>query len=146
MTRRRPRAIGTAAESALVAWLKTDGWPDADRIPLSGNRDRGDVVVCRSPLVVVECKAGATAEAASGNLIRDWLAQTGTERANAGAVLAALVVRRYRRPVRDWDVWMDAASWLHLLDHLPWESRDAPWPLRSSLADWSAMAKAWADL
>ena len=143
--KRRPRAVGTAAESAVVAWLKTDGWPDADRIPLSGHRDRGDVVVCRSPLIVLECKAGATAEAASDNLIRDWLRQTETERANAGAVIAALVVRRFRRPVAAWDVWMPAASWLHLLDGTGVDSVDAPWPLRASLADWSDMTKAWAD-
>ena len=46
--------------------------------------------------------------------------QTETERSNAGAQLAVLVVRRFRRPVALWDAWMDAASWGLLIDRLPW--------------------------
>ena len=121
---RRPRDIGTAGETAARRWLQSDGWPDADRQPLRGTRDCGDLIVCRSPRIIAECKAGNAAETASSGLIGQWLAQTETERVNAGAVLAVLIVRRHRRPVGLWD---------------------APWSLRASLQDWSAMAKAWAD-
>lgn len=142
---RRPKDIGTAGETAVKRWLLDNGWPDADRQPLRGNRDTGDLVVCRQPLIIAECKAGAMAENASDALIRTWLEQTETERRNAGAQLGVLVVRRFRRPVGLWDAWMDAASWMMLLDGSGLDATDAPWPLRASLADWSEMAAGWAD-
>ena len=142
---RRPRDIGTSAETAVKRWLQDDGWPDCERRPLAGNRDEGDLTVCRSPLIIAEVKAGATADKASDNLIREWLEQTETERANAGAELAVLVVRRFRRPVGAWDAWMPMASWVYMCVgySLPWVTQEAPWPLRASLADWSTIAKEW---
>jgi hypothetical protein len=142
---RRPKDIGTSAETAVKRWLNDNGWPDADRQPLRGTRDTGDLVICRSPLLIAEVKAGAMAENASDNLIRTWLEQTETERHNAGADLAVLVVRRFRRPVGLWDVWADAVSWGVLsYGHLPEIAGIvAPWPLRASLADFSDMARQW---
>ena len=142
---RRPRDIGTAGETAAKRWLQDNGWPDADRQPLRGTRDCGDLTVCRYPLIVAEVKAGNAAETAPSGLIGQWLAQTETERVNAGAVLAVLIVRRHRRPVGLWDAHMPAEGWLTLLDGSDVGGRDAPWPLRASLADWSCAAKAWAD-
>ena len=144
--KRRPRDIGTAAETAAKRWLQDNGWPDADRQPLRGTRDCGDLTVCRSPLIVAEVKAGNAAETAPSGLIGQWLAQTETERVNAGAVLAVLIVRRHRRPVGLWDAHMPAAGWLTLFDgSTDAAGWDSPWPLRASLGDWSAMAKAWVD-
>ena len=146
MARRSSRAVGTSAETAAKRWLIADGWPDADRQPLRGIRDCGDLTVCRSPRIIAEVKGGAAADTASAGLIAEWLAQTETERVNAGADLAVLIVRRHRRPVGLWDAHMPAAGWLTLLDGSTDVSGwDAPWPLRASLQDWSAMAKAWAD-
>jgi Holliday junction resolvase-like predicted endonuclease len=139
----RPKDIGTSAETAVKRWLQDNGWPDADRQPLRGSRDEGDLIVCRRPLIVAEIKAGQVAEKASDNLIREWLEQTETERANSRADVGVLVVRRFRRPVALWDAWMDAASWGLLLDGRPWRTLDAPWPLRASLADFSDMARQW---
>ena len=144
--KRRPRDIGTAAETAAKRWLVDDGWPDADRQPLRGVRDCGDLIVCRSPRIVAECKGGVAADTASAGLIADWLAETETERVNAGAVLAVLIVRRHRRPVGLWAAHMPAAGWLTLFDgSTDAAGWDSPWSLRASLADWSEMAKAWAD-
>lgn len=38
----RNKAKGTAAESAVVAWLR-QWWPHTERRALSGNADRGDI-------------------------------------------------------------------------------------------------------
>lgn len=39
------RSKGTRWESTIVEFLHEHGFPWADRVPLSGNRDRGDVTV-----------------------------------------------------------------------------------------------------
>ena len=125
---RRPKDIGTAGESAARRFLVDDGWPDCERRALTGNRDTGDLTVCRRPLVIA-----------------DWIEQTDTEAVHAGAVLGVLIVaRKYRNP-RDWDAYMRAADWALLLtgDEVLWP--DAPWPMRVSVEHWSQMAKAWAD-
>ena len=142
---RRPKDIGTSAETAARRFLVDDGWPDCERRALAGNRDTGDLTVCRRPLIVAEVKAGHAADKASPKVIADWLEQTDTEAVHAGAVLGVLIVaRKYRNP-RDWDAWMRACDWALLLAGDEVLPTDAPWPMRASLADWSAMAKGWAD-
>jgi len=141
----RSKAKGTATETAAQRWLVADGWPDCERIVQHGVYDQGDLVICRAPKVIAECKGGAAAENASAAVIDDWLAQTATERVNAGALLGVLIVRRHRRPVHLWDAWMIAADWLSMLvGHAVMDSY-APWPMRTSLAHWSQIAKAWAE-
>ena len=142
---RRPKDIGTSAETAARRFLVDDGWPDCERRALACNRDTGDLTVCRRPLIVAEVKAGKAADKAGPKVIDDWLEQTDTEAVHAGADLGVLIVaRKYRNP-RDWDAYMRACDWVLVLtgDEVLWP--DAPWPMRTSLADWSAMAKAWAD-
>jgi hypothetical protein len=142
---RRPKDIGTAGESAARRFLVDDGWPDCERRALAGNRDTGDLTVCRTPLIIAEVKAGHAADKASPKVVDAWLEQTDTEAVHAGADLAVLIVaRKYRHP-RDWDAYMCAADWALLLTGYWMLPTDAPWPMRTSLADWSAMAKAWAD-
>ena len=142
---RRPKDIGTAAETAARRFLVDDGWPDCERRALAGNRDTGDLTVCRRPLIIAEVKAGHAADKASPKVIDDWLEQTDTEAVHAGADLGVLIVaRKYRNP-RDWDAYMRACDWVLLLtgDEVLWP--DAPWPMRVSVEHWSQMAKAWAD-
>lgn len=86
------KRIGTPFESALVKYAKENGFPWADRIPLSGALDRGDVSLC--PGLIVECKAGNAAEHASDEQIRKWLAETERERVNANAAIGLLVTKR----------------------------------------------------
>ena len=145
MAKRTPKAIGTRAESACRDWLKTNGWPTCDRQPLRGNRDHGDLIVCHAPKIVAEVKAGKTAEKASDGLIRDWLLQTEDEAVNAGADLGVLIVRRFGRPPALWDAYMPSSDWITILTNDSVLPQDAPWPLRSSLADWSTIAQGWAD-
>ena len=142
----RPKDIGTAAETAAKRFLQANGFPECDRQPLRGNRDQGDLVVCRDPLVIAEVKGGQMAEKASAAVIAEWLEQTETEAVHAGADLAVLIVRRHRRPVGLWDTYMRANDWALLLTGDSILPTDAPWPLRASLGDWSRMAWEWADV
>jgi hypothetical protein len=134
---------GTLIESRVRAYLLANGWPDCDRQPLRGSRDQGDLIVCRAPVIIAECKArkGTISE----RTIADWMEQTETEAVHAGAVSAVLIVARHGIRVGEYDAIMRANDWALLLTEDSLMVRDAPWPMRASLADWSAMAKAWAD-
>lgn len=88
----RPRDIGTTAETAVVRYLRTHGWPYAERRALAGAADLGDIT--GTPGICWEIKAGKTAEKASDGLIRDWLDETETERRHAGADIGVLVTKR----------------------------------------------------
>jgi hypothetical protein len=115
----RPKAIGTAGESAVVAFLRTHGFPGAERRALAGSLDLGDITGC-GPLVI-ECKAGKTAESASSGVILQWLAETRTETRNAGADYGLLVTKRAGRGstrTGDWWVYMDSPT-LFALAGLP---------------------------
>lgn len=88
----RPKAVGTAGETAVVRVFQARGWPHAKRHALSGSKDIGDLNV--HPDIVVEVKAGNAARTASDALIAKWLEETETERVNARAQIGLLVVAR----------------------------------------------------
>lgn len=86
----RPKAIGTAGETAVARWLQANGIA-AERLPLYGALDRGDLA---SPCVCWEVKAGAAAKTASDGQVDKWLVETERERINANAVYGVLVMAR----------------------------------------------------
>lgn len=88
----KPKNIGTARETAVVKHARVSGFPDAERLALTGSADQGDIRLCRG--VIIECKGGATAKAAGFGQITQWAAETERERVNAGADLGVLVVQR----------------------------------------------------
>ena len=88
----RPKQVGTAAETAVVRTARRLGFPNADRLALTGALDRGDVGLC--PGVIIEVKGGAAAKNASDTLVDVWLAETERERVHAGAAHAFLVTAR----------------------------------------------------
>ena len=88
----RPKSIGTAAETAVVRYLREHGFPHAERRALAGSYDLGDVTGC--PGLVVEVKGGAKAKNASDGLVHAWLMETETERVNAHADIGLLVLQR----------------------------------------------------
>lgn len=91
----KPRKKGTAAETAVVRHARANGFPHADRQPLRGNRDCGDLTLC--PGVIVEVKnyaGGPGLGRPAPNILALWLDQTELERTNAAADLALLVVKR----------------------------------------------------
>lgn len=88
----KPRAIGTAAETAVCKYLVGHGFPHAERRSLKGILDQGDITGI--PGVCVEVKGGAAAKTASDGQIDAWLTETETERRNARADLGVLIVQR----------------------------------------------------
>ena len=81
----RGRDKGTWAETATVDYLQTVGFPQADRLTLKGNKDRGDVGLC--PGVIAEVKNDKSMD------ISGWLRETEVERGHANAAVAFLVVK-----------------------------------------------------
>ncbi len=78
--------MGTAVETAAVTWFRENGFPEAERIALSGSLDRGDIRLVRDPLVVVECKRGK-----QGIKLTPWMNELRREIVNAGAELGLLL-------------------------------------------------------
>ena len=89
-TRNRSKAIGTAAETAVVRYLRANGWPAAERRALKGVLDEGDIT--GTPGICWEVKARS--RPVSDEQITAWLVETEIERANAGAEIGILVIRR----------------------------------------------------
>jgi hypothetical protein len=128
----RPKAIGTAAETAVVRAARRHGFPGADRLTLTGRHDRGDVGLC--PGVILEVKGGETARNASDALVESWLDESSREAFHASADVAFLVVQRRGVGAPNAHRWW---AWWRLgwLEHLraP-ETRDVePTPVRMQL-------------
>ncbi|KUJ65599.1 hypothetical protein ACZ90_45945, partial [Streptomyces albus subsp. albus] len=77
---------GTSAESAVVAYLRSRGFIQAERRALNGSQDRGDVAGI--PGTVLEVKNCARTELAS------WVDEAEIERVNDGASLGAVWSKR----------------------------------------------------
>jgi hypothetical protein len=90
--KRRPRDIGTAAESATVKYLAANGFPHAERRSLRGHLDAGDIT--GTPSVCWEVKGGEAAKMASDLTITGWMAELAAETVNAKADVGVLVVQR----------------------------------------------------
>jgi sugar phosphate isomerase/epimerase len=103
------KAKGTRHESNIVAFLRANGFPWADRVPLSGARDRGDVTIGPgSP--VIEAKNQQRYSWA------EWLDEALAEAANADAPFGVVWAhRRGRSNAGDGYVVMDGRTFVHLL-------------------------------
>lgn len=88
----RPKAIGTAGETAAVRHAVPNGFPGAERLALHGTLDEGDAALC--PGAGLEVKSGKAAETASDAQIAAWMAETETERINRRADVMLLVLKR----------------------------------------------------
>jgi hypothetical protein len=99
----KPKAIGTAAETAVVRALRRLGFPGAERRALTGALDQGDVTGCVG--ICWEVKGGAAARTASDGQVAEWLAETEKERANAGADIGVLVLQRSGVGAANADRW-----------------------------------------
>lgn len=81
----KPKNKGTAGESAVVAYLRTAGFPYAERLALQGGKDRGDITGI--PGIVIEVKA------VQEYAFNSWLREARTERDNAGADFGIVVAK-----------------------------------------------------
>ena len=104
----RSRAIGTAWESAIVDFLRTRGWPTAERRAMGGANDRGDIAGVIG--IVIEAKNARTIDLAS------WWREAEQERANDRARHAVLwLKRRGKSSAGDGWVVMDGETLVELL-------------------------------
>src|SRR5690242_19433590 len=113
----RPKAIGTAAETAFVRHARADGFDDEDptirahRIILNGALDEADVSLC--PGVLVEVKGGQAAEQASDAKVLEWLDETERELRNRGAEVGFLVRKRKGKGSASVGAWhAHMAGWI----------------------------------
>lgn len=90
--KRRPRDIGTAAESAVVRAIRPRGFPSAERRALRGTQDAGDIT--GTPGVCWSVKGGAAARSASDGQVSLWLRDLDEQIDNAGANVGVLVIQR----------------------------------------------------
>jgi hypothetical protein len=88
----KPKAIGTACETATVRYLVPNGFGGAERPALHGSLDEGDIT--GTPGVGWEVKGGHAAETASDAQIAAWLLEAEIERVNRGADVGVLVLKR----------------------------------------------------
>jgi len=91
---------GTAAETAAVRVLQAFGFLDAERIPLKGSNDHGDVRVRRG--LHLEVKAGQAAHRASLAQIERWVEESEKQGRQAGCPCYLLVKRAGKSRPEDW--------------------------------------------
>ena len=82
----KARAKGTKLETDVVAYMKANGWPHAERHAQHGHKDVGDINI--GPGVVIECKAEARFDLAG------WIAELEHEMFNADTDDGVVVVKR----------------------------------------------------
>ena len=104
----RPKAIGTAAETAVVRYLAAHGFPAAERRALHGATDLGDIT--GTPGLCWEVKGGDAAKDASDKRVAAWFDEAREEAGNAGATYGFLIVARRRKNVRDWWAVIDVCD------------------------------------
>lgn len=104
----RSRAKGTAHETAIVRHLNAHGYPGADRAPLRGNKDQGDIVGI--PGVCIEAKNCKTLTPSL------WLDQLEVEMINSEAETGVVIAkRRGTTDIGKCYALMTVDTWLALL-------------------------------
>jgi hypothetical protein len=102
------RAKGTGAETAVVNYLRVQGWPHAERRALGGAKDRGDIAGVVS--TVIEVKNCARMELAQ------WVDEAEVEAGNDDAMYGVVWhKRRGRGSPSGWFVTMSGATFTALL-------------------------------
>jgi hypothetical protein len=110
----RARSKGTGAETALVRWLQAEGWPAAERLPLQGRFDKGDVRWV--PWLAVEVKNVRTPR------YGEWLREAEAERVNLGADFGAVVHKPHGTGLGSagqWHVVMTLEQFAALIREVP---------------------------
>lgn len=82
----KQKAKGTSAETAVVKFLKENGFPYAERRALTGNYDKGDITGC-GPLVF-EVKNHAKLDLAG------WVKELIVEMENADVMTGCVVAKK----------------------------------------------------
>lgn len=111
----RSKIKGTAAETDVVRFLATVGFPHAERRALKGAQDRGDIAGI--PGVAIEVKNCAQTQLAA------WLDEAAVERANDKADYGFVwFKRRGKSSPGSWFVLMDGNQLVRILGELGYGS------------------------
>lgn len=99
---------GTAAETAVVNWLQSQGRPHVERRSLHGTNDRGDIAGI--PCVVIEVKNHAKMT------LSEWVSELEVEIANDKADTGVVIhKKRGTTNVGQWYATLPVALWHKLL-------------------------------
>ena len=101
---------GAQWETDVVAFLKANGFPAAERRVREGAKDRGDIAGI--PGVVIECKNEARIN------LPGYLREAEAERVNADAAIAPVFVKRRGKGVKDGYMVMDIETGVWMLRHM----------------------------
>lgn len=102
---------GTAAETAVVKYLKANGFPKAERRALQGNLDKGDISGIDD--VVFEVKDHKKME------LSGWVKELEVEVDNADAITGAVIHKRKgTTDVGEWYATMPVYMFLSLIREL----------------------------
>lgn len=118
---------GTRAETAVVRLAQEMGWPYAERRALQGGKDRGDI----AGVLGVTIQVKDVERKSIGKWQQDTLEQSFNDNTNT----CMLVVKTYRKNVRQWDTYIPlyqllyestsmARSFLRERSELPWVRMD----------------------
>lgn len=133
---------GTAAETACVRWLRENGFPWADRQPLRGNRDAGDLTIAPGLIAEVKSHKSAATGQPGHKQLETWLEQTDIETLNAGAEHGVLIVKRAGTTnVGMWWAHMRLGAFLKLLG-CPQSISNPNDPVHTSVASMAAILRA----
>ena len=133
----RSKNVGTAAETAVVTYLRNHGFPHAERRALAGTHDLGDIT--GTPGIVWEIKSIINGRGAYPS----WMRETETERLNAGnADLGILVVKPAGLGDRNIDRWHTVTP-LPVLESLLTLSAANPLPAETIRSGNCSHYRAW---
>ena len=105
----KSKAKGTAAETAVVEFIKSKGRPYVERRSLNGLNDRGDIAGL--PLVVIEVKNHA--RMTLSEWIEELLVEIKNDKAETGVVIHK---RKGKGKAKDWYATMPVELWWELLE------------------------------
>ena len=104
---------GTAAETAVVNYLTENGFTDAHRVALHGNKDMGDVAFITQDGRSVCVEVKNTKEIPLSNFVTQAI----TERENSGSDLGFCVAKRPRKgSPGDWYVLLTLDELLRFIN------------------------------
>ena len=88
----RSKDIGTRAETAVVQYLRANGFEHAERRALRGAADAGDIT--GTPGICWSVKGGNAARTASDTTVDRWLTELAGQCVHAAADVGVLVMQR----------------------------------------------------
>lgn len=88
----RMKSMGTTHETAIVKWLKENGWPWARRRTMKGARDEGDV--CLSERIPFTIEAKNQRGASERSTLVAWVKELEAEVEAVGDMAGAVIVKR----------------------------------------------------